>query len=115
MNSRMKPETIRSIIGQITYRPGYRLHITERDDDTLCLQAIADVLCVKTGEVVQLASHPHTIWPILTETGLVRLAFTVFKEIEEHEMQEWFRYQDRRVFNPHTDIRTLWEVCEKEG
>lgn len=103
-----------SILSDITYKPGYQMRIVEVDGE-LFLQATAMVTCVKRGTTVPLSTHAHKVSIYLSKTMFIQLVFTIYKELEDHEAREHFRYRGRRIYNPHTDVHALWEVCETEG
>lgn len=52
--------------------------------------------------------------PHMTDSEIVCTAFKAALTAEEHECREAFRFADRRIFNPHIDIKALWNVCEIE-
>lgn len=48
----------------------------------------------------------------MTRSEVVQTALKAVLTAEEHEARENFMYRDRRIFGPHIDVDTLWEVCE---
>ncbi|CAI3971374.1 hypothetical protein VAC51_00036 [Variovorax phage VAC_51] len=60
--------------------------------------------CVLTGEVKKQLSRSWHIDSDITEEGIVRTAFAAAKMAEEHECAENFKYQGRRIFDPHRAV-----------
>lgn len=54
-----------------------------------------------------------TVSPFQTESEIVGMAFGLYKSYFEHEARETFKFEDRRIFGPHIDIRALHSVARK--
>lgn len=48
--------------------------------------------------------------PHMVEGEIVRQVFSALLAYEEHEVREWFKWNDRAVFGPHISVAALWEV-----
>lgn len=50
----------------------------------------------------------------MLEDEIVKTAYAAFKATIEHEIMEGFRYDGKRVFNPHADFRGLMNAGKKD-
>jgi hypothetical protein len=98
----MDTEQARAILRKVKYRDWELLIYPHGYDEGLTLQWRAPVICVKTGEPVQLNSMSVDVQPgTATELSLLDAALQLACATELHEAQEHFLYDQRRVFDPH--------------
>jgi hypothetical protein len=106
----MKIDEIRAIVANIKYK-NWDLHVFE--NPRFCVQLGWVDKCVVTGETLGMVSRT---WEFdqdpLTEDYIVNTVFKAISNAEEHETKEQFRYQGKRIFNPHVKIARLMEVCD---
>lgn len=55
----------------------------------------------------------HYLSPFMCDSEVVGAVFGAFKQAEEHETREWFRFMGRSVYNPHIDVYVLHEIAGK--
>ncbi len=70
--------------------------------------------CSKTGEQKPWSGRKWKLSEHMTESELVGTAFLALNTALEHEAREFFRYNDKIVFNPHISIHVLQTVCDEE-
>lgn len=116
----MNLNEIVEIIGQITYKPGWQLWVST-DGNRPYLQVE-----VTEESDASLDSHKRdgtrTPWKsarrylsyFMCRQEIVGAAFGLFKDAEEHETREWFRYRGAAIFNPHLDPDVLANVARKK-
>jgi hypothetical protein len=59
------------------------------------------------------AKHPLS-WHMCRQE-IVGTIHHAIQRAEEHEMNEWFRYKGRSIYNPHLDPDVLVEVASKKS
>jgi len=47
------------------------------------------------------------------ESEVVQGAFAQIMAFEQHEVREYFRYGDKRLFGPHIALHALMSVCDQ--
>lgn len=65
-----------------------------------------------TGEMGWGGGRKAYLSPHMVRSELVRLAFGLYLAYVEHEAREGFQWRGRRVFGPHIDVESMWEVAE---
>lgn len=99
------------LLEQITYRPGYQLHI-----NTDGHREYAQVRCWRpdtyTGQWAWGAGGKGWLSPHMASNELIQMIFGLFKAYEEHETREWFRWNGRTVFGPHVPLVAAWTAAE---
>jgi hypothetical protein len=68
--------------------------------------------CVISGEMMEQESRYWTLNDPQNEDDVVNTVFKAIQNAEEHETKEKFIYLGKRVFNPHTKISKLLEICD---
>lgn len=109
----MNNDEIRDVLSHVSYKPGWHLDIIDHGS-ILYLRWRADVVCVKTGNAMQLVTRMWVLPEVLTETEIVQTAYDAAMSLEVHEAKEHFNYLGRRVYNQHTHVRRRWEHCDDE-
>jgi hypothetical protein len=101
-------EQIQEIISNIQYK---NWTVILFESPRYAIQLIWDDVCVVSGEIMQQESR---MWMLdtLTEDHIVNTIFKAIQNAEEHETKERFIYKSKRIFNPHTKISKLMEVCD---
>lgn len=51
----------------------------------------------------------------MTRSEVVQTAFKCCLTSMEHRAREMFKYKGKRIFGPHYNIDSLWEICNKEN
>jgi hypothetical protein len=89
----------------ITYKPDWRLH-AGLDEDYFMMWWSFTAPDATTG-IISNWSTEAFYFPqhlIRDEEHVVRLAFRLALQAEEHECREFFQYNGKRPFNPHTNL-----------
>lgn len=112
----MRLEHAKAIVSRITYKPGWELEVGDTGyDEVLFFQAHTRAPCAKNPTItVRISTGRRHLHAGISETELVTLVFDTIKALELHELQEAFRYEGKRVFNPHMSVRRRLEICEDE-
>ena len=105
----MKHEEILAILGNIRYKNWFFELYAHPVEYTLRISWFD--ACSVTGKK-ELQHSREWFLDTLTEDGIVQTVFKAIANAEEHEVKERFRYKGKRVFNPHTAIADLMEVCD---
>lgn len=106
---------LKQIAKQITYRKGWRLTLSDASvGKRPYIQWSFMAACTKTGKVSEVSSRKWLLSRWMTESELVYTAYKAALAAEEHESREFFRYQGKRILNPHLDVKALMKVCEQE-
>ncbi|HEU4601551.1 MAG TPA: hypothetical protein VFS24_06270 [Steroidobacteraceae bacterium] len=91
-----------------------RVRVDRLRGDAIFLQWTFLAPCSKTKRESVQTGRKWYLSPHMTDSEIVCTAFKAALTAEEHECREAFRFNDRRIFNPHIDIKALWTVCEIE-
>jgi len=106
----MTADEVRAIVANIQYK-GWDFHVFENPQLTIQLGWVDK--CVVTGETLGMVSRT---WDLdadpLTEDYIVQTVFKAIQNAEDHETKEKFSYKGKRLFNPHTKIAKLMEICD---
>lgn len=111
----------RSIIEQITYKPGWAFILGD-DGERYFVQASVSVESDLTMDPTR-RSAERTPWKsgkrylssFMCRQEVVGLVFSLIKDAEEHELREWFRYRGASIFNPHLDPDVLVDVARRKA
>lgn len=52
--------------------------------------------------------------PYMTETEVVNTCLNAVQSAMQHEIREFFTYEDVRVYDPHTSIRALMAASQQQ-
>lgn len=81
-------------------RSGWLVWVTFERPDTL------------TGVIGRGRGRDEVIWAGASLSAVVKTAWVLFKLMVDHEAMEGFRWQGRRIFNPHNSVIDLARVQE---
>ena len=79
----------------------------EHNDPVLFLRVEGGLPDKDTGMTEVQFGRKWYISPHATMSEIVLTAWLAFKTFMEHEMREWFLWQDKPIFNPHIDTHAL--------
>lgn len=114
----MTLDEMASIVGAITYKPGWALRLRQDAGQRPYLQVE-----VSAEAAAALDSHrrdgTRTPWRSgkrylsrhMCRQEVVGQAFALIRDAEERELREWFRYCGASIFNPHIDPQALIPVA----
>jgi hypothetical protein len=107
---------IRESLAAVSYKPGWLLSvkIDRARGDSVYLQWSFDAPCAKTGDVLPQMGRKWYLSPHMTISELVGTAFKAAIAAEEHECRELFRWNGKRIFNPHISVYALALASEEE-
>ena len=63
-----------------------------------------------TGVVGRGEGRKEIIWEGAEESSVVKTLWLLLELVVRHELMEGFRYNNKRIFNPHHDVRDLAKV-----
>lgn len=107
-----------AIIGNITYKRGWYFRAGIEDcrmwiqigvtaDAEIAYDPIAK-------EVVPWRGAKHYLSPYMCRQEVVGTVHHAIQRAEMHELNEWFRYRGRSIYNPHLDPDKLAEFASKK-
>lgn len=100
------------ILDEVKYKD-WELHIGV-DNGRLYLQWRFKAACSKTGEACEQSGRKWQLSTWMTQSELVNTAFKAALTAEEHECREHFKWNGKRIFNPHISVEALAAVCDNE-
>ena len=104
----MTDEEIQNVLGEIVYpKRGWFLSVFTNKNERPYLQW--QVYPTSSKEEAQ-NGRKWYLSRYMTKSELVQTAFKAAITFEEHECREMFTYRGRKIFSPHFDIDSLWEI-----
>jgi len=119
------PVWLIKIVEGISYKPGWSLVITSRNDSLdpsggpylYTINARCVVNDVVTKNSMTLLGPGITVYrDRMEEKMIVHMIFSILRALEQHEMEEQFGYNGFRVYDPHRnpqDQNKLWELAAR--
>ncbi len=106
------------LINSITYKPGWYFR-TGVEDNRMWVQigvhAEADIAWDMIEQrVVPWRGAKHWLSEHMCRQEVVGTVYHAIQRAEMHELNEWFRYKGRAIFNPHLDPDALAELASKK-
>jgi hypothetical protein len=98
-------EQISAVIKDITYKPGWTLHLG--GEDNLYLQVQFDAPDNSSGLIERQHCRKWQLSYHMTVTEIVETAWKAVKIAEEHEARELFKYKGFDIFNSHVNVEQL--------
>ena len=103
-------ETLKSLLSQCSFNDW---NIELKFDDTRPYVQISFLeTCKYTGIKSIQNCRKYTLSYEMCDTEVVRTVFTAINQAMLHEIQESFKFKGRRIFNPHRDVYSLWEISD---
>lgn len=100
----MVVDEIRDIIYHIRYKPGFIITVCETEENVLDIRyamRTIDAFNFKKECTILGGVFLHCA-DIETEQDVLAFIYNkVIRQLEEHEMKEFFKYNDKLVYNPH--------------
>jgi hypothetical protein len=102
-------EEIQEVVAAISYKPGWSFRVEQIDQNghffvQVCVDESADVARdAQTGEVAAWRGGKWLISQHMTRNEIVRTVHKAVIGAEMHELDEYFRYRGRAIYNPHLD------------
>ncbi len=97
-------DELKKVLGQITYKPGIQWNAIENraliEFNIAAMVEDAD----KFGDTILITQK--NIWTpewisFVDEQEVVLMVRNLFKKFEDHEVDEWFRFRGKKLFDPH--------------
>lgn len=101
----------------ITYKPGWYVE-AYKDDRGIYIQVGVTTEAEISWDMIKKErvawkGAKHYMSPFMCDSEVVGAIFGAFKQAEEHETREWFRFQGRSIYNPHLSVYALHELASK--
>jgi hypothetical protein len=111
-------EEIGSIVGSITYKPGWTVLFEggERPFVQVSVSAESDASldsAKRDGTRTPWKSGKRYLSWHMCRQEIVGVVFDLIKAAELHEAHEWFRYRGASIYNPHLDPDVLADVARR--
>jgi hypothetical protein len=101
----------RDTVAQCAY-PEYEFHVKIDGRGDVYLQATYYEADTQSAKVVLQYTRRWFLSPAMSESEIVQTAFKCIITSMEHRTREWFTWKSRAVFQPHHNVKKLWEICE---
>lgn len=110
-------EDFKKIVDQIVYKKGWHINVRSNAAGVYLQISVDETADVAkdafTGEVAPWSGAKIPMSPHMCDSEVVGTVFDAIKRAEEHEMREWFKFANRRIFNPHISIYALHSIAGK--
>lgn len=111
---------VQNILKDIRIEDGWAVMLEEdkifKDADG-CGRLYLQVQFIAPDSVTGIPEHQYCrkwyLSPYMTKQEVVRTAYKAYEGAVLHEMQEKFLYRGRQIYNPHTNVDSLWEVANE--
>lgn len=108
----MNYNLIISLLDKITYKPGWsfnaRLDLTL---DTLVIYINRPTNCINTQKPIKLQFKFYIDNESeISQFEFLDLLYNQIKTFEDHEIREWFKFNDRCHHEPHPELNTINSV-----
>lgn len=105
-----------AIIGNIDYKPGWYFR-TDIEEGRMWFQVgVTEEAEISfdpiAGKKVPWRGAKHYLSPHMCRNEIVTAVKHAIDRAEMHEVNEWFRYKGRSIYNPHLDPDALVEVAK---
>jgi hypothetical protein len=103
----MTLEEIRAFVGTITYKPGYKI-IEEPNIMHECLGFRIETpltKCVITGQEDTIKTWVRFQAKFSTKSSIIQLFKQAIRNLENHEMTEWFKAEGKWINHPHPELQ----------
>lgn len=70
---------------------------------------------IVTGDIKDQHTRKWLLSEHMVKSELIQTAFKCYLTSLEHRAREHFLYRGRRIFGPHFDVDSLWEICKLEN
>lgn len=97
----MTLDEAQAILARVSYKPGFKLSATEAHIhvDGVFLDVTA------TSHAASFAFSLKVDWDLIhQETQVMHLLHYMIRRWEEHEIDEWLKLDDRRLYDPHACV-----------
>jgi len=108
---------IEEIINKITYKQGWEIRLIDKAPDTFLVQVrfMAPDTFNPSGPAELQACRKWFVSVYSTESEIIRTVYLAICQAEQHEIDETFKFNGARVFNPHIDLVKLSEELTNIG
>lgn len=69
--------------------------------------------CTIDGHIEEWGSRKYYLSEYMTEDEIVKTCFMAAKQCVEHEVMEGFKFDNKIVFNPHINFRSLLDISDQ--
>lgn len=112
--TRLLKDRALALTQQIHYKDGYKIIVGQQGSSMPYLQVHHWRPDVHTGVEEWGHGGKGYLMEHMTDSAIVRMAFSLFLAYETHECREFFRYAGRSIFGPHMDIEDLWIAADPD-
>lgn len=95
---------VQKILNRIRYKPNFMLCLQEHSPEVWMMWTAFETIDATDGKPISLESRIWFMTPHFSEEDIIHTAFLCFKQMEEHEMMEFFKVDGISIFNPHITI-----------
>ena len=103
MNCEQHWERCIRIDKRITYKPQTGFSLVRKESSVFVSHWQDDLLDVNNNNLVLHKGRKFYLSPHMTDEEVIRTFALAVKIFEEHEANEWLKFDNRRVLNPHPE------------
>lgn len=91
-----------NLITKFTYKPGWHFEVYDnRGWEFPSLNVQAEVIDSRDRTTSIKVHCTRGLGPFINQTLALQRLRSIVREVEMHESDEWFRYKDQIIFDPH--------------
>jgi hypothetical protein len=110
----MTVDEMRAILRDVTFE-GYTFGVFQTSDGRPnYLQGSYPEGDISTGARTVQTTRKWYLSEHMTKSELVQTALLCSLVSAEHRVREHFRYRGKRIYGPHFDCDSLWEICKDQ-
>lgn len=96
------------LLDRVTYKPGWTFDVfTVADSRAIAISVGFSALDTNTNVLEKWNGRQWLIGDHMNDSDIIRTAFLAVKTAETHEMLEFFKLDNKIVFDPHWDVEQL--------
>lgn len=111
VETRVLMDRATALMQSIHYKEGYKITVGLHND-----LVFLQVHCWRPDKDTGIEEWGHGgkgyLQRGVSDSAIVRTAFSLFLAYETHECREFFQYAGRSIFGPHMDIEQLWSAAD---
>lgn len=88
--------------------------IEGQPDGRIYIQVLYSTVCNKTNYLKEWKGRKFYLSDHMTDDEIIKTCYFAFKTAIEHEIMEGFTVEDKILFNPHTNYKSLLKVSNDE-
>lgn len=106
-----KMDRVQNIVNRIKYKPDFHIEVYYDYHDCIQIRGVmknrpdADKPEAQAGPLLSVHRIPYETVEQMSDAMIIRVCLDLIRRMEMHEIDEWLKVDDKRVTNPHPDLR----------